>query len=519
MGTSSTRLALYYNSISDEIRGDFGARYSIFEGKNALFAQTKALINELLQKNNIHESEIECIVASGMATSDIGLCEIPHMPIPADIYSLSKKLTYKELREITTIPFLFVSGLKDESNGSLKDIMRGEECELFGLISELGISDEAVFVLAGTHNKVICTNKNSEITEFKTTMSGELLDTVINNTILKNSVSHDFILSEAFVIKGAKKSQKNGLTAALFETRVMAMNGVDKDSLSSYVYGAILSQDIPIINELSGNKTIYISGRENLKTVYSMLLNNERVISVDESVSKNATHIGLKKIYSLYKSFSKRTDVLKSIENERIIAIVRAPSPATFEAAVKAMYNGGIRLIEVTFDRSGKIPKEETARLISLLCEKFGDDMYIGAGTVTCSDDVMLAYNAGASFIISPNCDEKVIKLSRKLGLVSIPAALTPTEIISALDFGADYIKLFPADAFGKGYIKAIKAPISDAKILAVGGVTPENAGEFISEGFAGIGVGSNLYNKKLIDEGRFDEIEVIARKYVEALS
>ena len=96
MGTSSTRLALYYNSVSDEIRGDFGARYSIFEGKNALFAQTKALINELLQKNNIHESDIECIVASGMATSDIGLCEIPHMPIPADIYSLSKKLTYKE---------------------------------------------------------------------------------------------------------------------------------------------------------------------------------------------------------------------------------------------------------------------------------------------------------------------------------------------------------------------------------------------------------------------------------------
>jgi 2-dehydro-3-deoxyphosphogluconate aldolase/(4S)-4-hydroxy-2-oxoglutarate aldolase len=440
------------------------------------------------------------------------------MPIPADIYSLSKNVMYKELSEITTIPFLFVSGLKEVNSGKLIDIMRGEEGEVFGLISELGISGEAVFMLAGTHNKIICTNKNSEITEFKTTMSGELLDSVINNTILRNNISHDFNISEAYVIKGANHANEHGLTATLFETRVMAMNGIDKDSLSSFVYGAVLSEDIDVINEFSGNKTIYISGRETLKAVYSILLNNERVISVDESVSKNATHTGLKRIYTLYKSFSKRDGVLKSIEKERIIAIVRAPKLETFEKAVEAMYNGGIKLIEVTFDRSGKIPKEETARLISMLCEMFGNDMYIGAGTVTCSDDVMLAYNAGASFIISPNCDEKIIKLSRKLGLVSIPAALTPTEIIAALDFGADYIKLFPADAFGKGYIKAITAPITDARILAVGGVTTENAGDFIREGFAGIGVGSNLYNKKLIDEGRFDEIEAIAKKYVEAL-
>ena len=515
MGTSSTRLALHYNSVFDEIRGDFGARYSLFNGKEALYLKLNEMITALLKRNNITESNVEYIIASGMATSEMGLYEVSHKPITADIYTVSKDLKEKLIPEITAIPFLFVAGLKDEADGKLVDVMRGEETEVFGLLSELSVSGEAVFVLAGTHNKIIYINENSEIAAFKTTMSGELLDSVISNTILKNSVSHDFKLSEAYVIKGAKKAKENGLTAALFETRVMMMNGVERDLLSSFVYGAVLSEDIPAISTLAKGKKIYISGRENLKAVYSILLDGERVTSVDKSITNNATHNGLKKIYSIYKVFEHRDDVLRAIEAEKVIAIVRAPDPTTFETAVRAMHEGGIRLIEVTFDRSGKIPKEETARLISLLCENFGNDMYIGAGTVTTADDVMLAYNAGAKFIISPNCDEQIIRLTRKLGLISIPAALTPTEIVAAISYGADFIKLFPADAFGKGYIKAIKAPISDAKILAVGGVTPENARSYIEAGFSGIGVGSNLYNSKLIAEGKFDEIKETAEKYV----
>ena len=518
MGTSSTRLALHYNGLFDEIKGDFGARFSLFEGKEALYSKLSGLIKELLDRNHLSEIDVEYIVASGMATSEMGLCEIPHAPLPADIYSLSKKLTRKELPIITTIPFLFVSGLKDMSGDELKDIMRGEEAETFGLISALDIKSDALFILAGTHNKIICINNNAEITAFKTTLSGELLDSVINNTILKNNVSHNFKLSENYVIKGAEHARVYGLTAALFEIRVMSMNGLDKDSLSSFIYGAILSQDLPAIKELSKNRTVFISGRETFKAVYSILLNTERVTKVDEAVSKNATHNGLKKIFLLYKSHSMRDEILRAIDKERLIAIVRAPKAESFEKAVRAMYDGGIRLIEVTFDRSGKIPKEETARLIALLCEKLGKDMYIGAGTVTSTDDVLLAYAAGASFIISPNCDENIISLTRKLGMVSIPAALTPTEIISALDSGADYVKLFPANAFNKEYIKAVTAPISDAKILAVGGVTAENAKDFIDEGFAGVGVGSNLYNKKLIDEGRFGELTALAKKYVSAL-
>ena len=99
MGTSSTRIALHYNEIFDEIRGDFGARYSLFEGKNALYARTKELICEILQRNSLSECDVEYIVASGMATSEMGLCEVAHKPISADVYTISKELTKKLLPE------------------------------------------------------------------------------------------------------------------------------------------------------------------------------------------------------------------------------------------------------------------------------------------------------------------------------------------------------------------------------------------------------------------------------------
>ena len=130
----------------------------------------------------------------------------------------------------------------------------------------------------------------------------------------------------------------------------------------------------------------------------------------------------------------------------------------------------------------------------------------------------MLAYEAGASFIISPNCDSEVIRLTRKLGLVSIPAAFTPTEIAQAIAYGADYVKLFPADALPAGYIRAVTAPLADAKLLAVGGVDEKNAAAYLSRGFCGVGVGSNLYNKRLIREGRWQELLTLARAFTDAV-
>lgn len=518
MGTSSTRICLWESQRIDDTRGDFGAKLALTDGKDILYSRLGALISELLERNGVITSEVEAIITSGMATSEMGLCEIPHIALPADISKLAQSVVIRSINEITDIPFVFVPGLKAVCNGKLKDIMRGEETESFGIISNAGLSGEIILMLPGTHNKILKISENGEIVDFCTTLAGELLDTVIKNTVLMGAVSHDFTVNEYQVLRGALSARQNGLTSALFSARVMSKNGLDKDSISSFVYGAVLSEDLPAIKSFSQGKPIYIGGRETLKRVYSILLDGESISPLNDDISQLATHNGLLEIYKIYKAFSSRKSVISAIEKERLISIVRAPSLDSFESAVDALYSGGVRLLEITFDRSGKIPKAQTANMIHRLCEKFGGRMFIGAGTVTTCDDVYLAFNAGAKFIISPNCDSDIITLSRKLGLVSIPAALTPTEILAAIQSGADFIKLFPADSFGKGYLKAVTAPISDARILAVGGVTPDNAKSFIDEGFCGIGVGSNLYNKKLIDEGKFDEIEAIAKKYVEAV-
>lgn len=222
-------------------------------------------------------------------------------------------------------------------------------------------------------------------------------------------------------------------------------------------------------------------------------------------------------IYKIYKNKKIRNETVKAIEQEKIISIIRKPEKESFKDTVNALYNGGIRLIEITFDRENNFKKEETCEMISTVKENF-KDMLVGAGTVTRKKEVFLAFKAGASFIISPNCDPKIIRLTKKLGMVSIPAAYTPTEIALALNNGADYIKLFPATEVTKEYISAVTAPLSDARLLAVGGVTENNAGDFIKKGFCGIGVGSNLYSKKLIENQDFKGLTYLAEKFKNAL-
>ncbi len=213
-----------------------------------------------------------------------------------------------------------------------------------------------------------------------------------------------------------------------------------------------------------------------------------------------------------------RQAVIEAVAENKVISIVRLPERKTLIPAVEALYEGGIRLIEVTFDRSGKVSADQICSMISDLVTHFEGRMYIGAGTVTYLNEVDLAVNAGALFIISPNCDPEIIKRTRELGAVSIPAAFTPTEIVSALNHGADYVKLFPADQVSSGYVKAVTAPVSDAKLLAVGGVSAENARDFMNMGFCGIGIGSNLYNKKLIANGDFTAITSLAKQFTEAV-
>lgn len=208
-----------------------------------------------------------------------------------------------------------------------------------------------------------------------------------------------------------------------------------------------------------------------------------------------------------------REKILSAIKENKIIAIVRNVESDDIIPLAHAMYKGGIRLIEVTFS-ADKQNDNETAHKIKMLSEEFNGKMYVGAGTVLTEKQVQLSKDAGAMFIISPDTCTDVIKKTRELNMVSIPGALTPSEIRAAHDSGADFIKIYPIISMGPQYIKALNGPFGNIDFLAVGGIDENNISEYIDAGVSGFGIGANIINKKMIKEKDWDALEALANKY-----
>lgn len=202
------------------------------------------------------------------------------------------------------------------------------------------------------------------------------------------------------------------------------------------------------------------------------------------------------------------------IIDSKIIAIIRGVSSDKIINTVQALKDGGISCVEVTFNAKDDEASKDTLKSISMIKEYFADSVAVGAGTVLTANDVKMAANAGAEFMISPNTKMEVIWQTKRLELVSIPGAVTPSEIINAHDLGADIVKLFPAAALGLDYIKALTGPINHIPFTAVGGINAENANDFIKAGCVGVSVGGNLVNKKLIEAGDFQSITKLAKGY-----
>lgn len=213
-----------------------------------------------------------------------------------------------------------------------------------------------------------------------------------------------------------------------------------------------------------------------------------------------------------------REQIIKKVLDEKLIVIVRGLGKDKMIPLAEAMYKGGIRLIEVTYDANGSIPHEDTAKSIRSINEHFGGDMLVGAGTVLTTKQVEMAKNAGGSYIISPNVNEEVIKKTVELSMVSIPGAFSPTEIEKAYECGADFVKVFPASELGPSYIKAIRAPLSHIKMLAVGGIDHTNLKDYLKVGICGFGMGSNIVDKKALVEGNYDAITELAKRFVDAV-
>ncbi|MFI3237716.1 MAG: bifunctional 4-hydroxy-2-oxoglutarate aldolase/2-dehydro-3-deoxy-phosphogluconate aldolase [Lachnospiraceae bacterium] len=204
------------------------------------------------------------------------------------------------------------------------------------------------------------------------------------------------------------------------------------------------------------------------------------------------------------------------IKENGIIAIVRGVDVDHIVPMAEAMYAGGIRLIEVTFNQNDPDHLAKTGEIIKTLVEKVGDKICVGTGTVMNEAQCMAAYEAGANYFISPNVSVDVIKKANELGVVSIPGALTPSEAATAYEAGADFVKLFPAGNLGSGYIKSVCAPLNHIPFLAVGGINAANRAEFMKTGICGVGVGGNLVDVKAIMAGEYDKITAAAKEYTE---
>lgn len=200
---------------------------------------------------------------------------------------------------------------------------------------------------------------------------------------------------------------------------------------------------------------------------------------------------------------------------EKIIVIVRKTYGDDLLHLCEALNKGGIRLMEVTFDQADPACEEKTGEAIAMLNRNFRGDMHFGAGTVLSCQQVDACKANGGEFIISPSVDTDVIRYTKAQGLVSIPGAMTPTEILTAHKAGADFVKLFPAARLGAAYINDILGPISHVKMIVTAGITEENFGQFLAQGMVGAGISGRLTDKKLIASGGWEEFTARAQAFV----
>ena len=196
-----------------------------------------------------------------------------------------------------------------------------------------------------------------------------------------------------------------------------------------------------------------------------------------------------------------------------LVPIVRTPSTEDALRAAEALIEGDVRIAEITMTVPGAI------RVMEQVSQKHGDKVLLGAGTVLDTETCRAAILAGAEFIVTPGLDVRVIELARRYSKACFPGALTPTEVLTAWQAGADMVKIFPCGpAGGPKYIKALKGPFPHIDMVPTGGVNLENAAEFIKAGSSAIAVGSELVSIPLLRAGKTGEIVANARRYAEVI-
>jgi 2-dehydro-3-deoxyphosphogluconate aldolase/(4S)-4-hydroxy-2-oxoglutarate aldolase len=209
---------------------------------------------------------------------------------------------------------------------------------------------------------------------------------------------------------------------------------------------------------------------------------------------------------------AERFDVVRDLEQAGVIAVIRLEQPSELRPVVDALLDGGVRALEVTMTVPGAVS------LIETLAGSLPPTAILGAGTVLDTTTARQVIDAGARFVVSPVFRRPIIDACHERGVPAMPGCFTPTEILDAWDAGADLVKVFPATSLGPGFIKDVRGPLPQLRLVPTGGVTRENAGDWIRAGAVAIGVGSALVDRKAVAARRFDLIRVAARGFVDAV-
>jgi 2-dehydro-3-deoxyphosphogluconate aldolase/(4S)-4-hydroxy-2-oxoglutarate aldolase len=207
-----------------------------------------------------------------------------------------------------------------------------------------------------------------------------------------------------------------------------------------------------------------------------------------------------------------KADVLEKVKELGLLAVIRGPSLELTVKMVEALVAGGVLGIEITYSTPNA---EEVVRTIS---KKFGSSIVLGMGTLTKPEQTLSAKAAGANYLVSPVCEEDLVKSMVASGLLTMAGALTPTEVLQAYNLGADVIKIFPGSLGGPGYIKALKGPFPYIPMMPTGGVSAGNVAEWFSTGVVAVGAGSELCPTQLAKDGKFDEISRRAAEFVQVV-
>ncbi len=296
-GTTNTRAALVCDDlVLDMIKLPFGIK----DGRDMLAGEIRKALDALRDRHGELYKSAECILASGMITSELGLCHVDHLTVPAGLSELHSGMVRAELHELSDLPFFFVPGIKTAcSSLENADMMRGEETELMGIIGSG--REKTLYVLPGSHTKLITVNEKAEITDFRTMLTGEILSALYNNTILKNafdlSRAH---LNEKYLKKGYVYCREYGFNSFCFKVRILNnLFSAGNDEIYSFFLGGVLCGDVSETLKTDA-ALITIGGKSQLRDALKILIEDEgkfRVRCLDDEEVGLSTICGAIGIY------------------------------------------------------------------------------------------------------------------------------------------------------------------------------------------------------------------------------